>query len=136
MPIIVTPLRIDRVQQGLFEVLAEATGVDVLFAYTEPTQQQLDVGYVVLTVGTGFGPFIRKRRRGRTIQPIDSVTITVSAVNVGKRYAVVLNGFSYFRDAVGGDTLTTVRDGLLALLNDINDPNGVTAVANGYEREK
>jgi hypothetical protein len=63
-------------------------------------------------------PFLQSRKRATLLNPKVSIDLTVSGVVVGARYAVILNDFSYATDAEGGDTVTTIRDRLLALISD------------------
>ena len=133
MPVLFTPLRLDRVQQSLFEVLAEATGVDVHWSYSQVPQEGLTASFVSLTMIGGPGPLLRKQKRGRTLQPISAVTLTVGPLVVGKRIGVVLNGFNYFHDVIGGDTTTVVRDDFIAQINDVDNIEPVTASTNGAD---
>jgi hypothetical protein len=128
---IFTPLRLDRLQQGLFEVLAEATGVDVQWSYSQVPGDQLGPSFVTMMMVGGPGPFIRKQKRGRIIQPVDSITLTMGPLVVGKRIGVLLNEFNYFEDVIGGDTPDIVRDRFIAQLNDVNNIEPVTASAGG-----
>ncbi len=121
---IFTPLRLDRVQQGLFEALADATDVDVGWSYSEVPQESLTAGFVSLTMVGGPGPFIRKHRRGRTLQPIDDVTLTIGLLEE-ERIGIVLNDFNYFVDTNPLMTINAVR---LDLLNQINDANNIEPV--------
>lgn len=117
MAAIVTPLRLDRVQLALVSILDEACNpLGAHWGYTEPTREQLPEGYVTLTMADGPGPFHRQGKRGTELTPIDTVTIVVDSVEVGKRYGIELNGFNYFTDGVGGDTVDTIRDRLVAAI--------------------
>lgn len=133
MPAIFAPIRLDRVQQALFEVLAEATGVDVQWTYSEVPQESLTQSFVTMSMVGGPGPFIRKQKRGRTLIPIDAVTLTVGPLVDGKRIGIELNDFNYFEDVDtgGGDTPDIVRDRFLAQINDDVNTEPVTAAAGG-----
>lgn len=133
MPAIFTPLRIDRVQRAVFEVLSEATGVDVGWAHSEVPHQALTGDFVNLTMIGGPGPTIRKHRRGTPLQPIDTVTLTVGPVVVGRRLGIDLNHFNYFEDVTTLDTDSTVRDRLLGQVNDVDNLEPVTASTSGAD---
>lgn len=133
MPAIFTPLRLDRVQQALFEVLAEATGVGVHWAYAEVPQESLAADFLALTMIGGPGPVNRKHVRGCVFQPPTLVPLTVGPLVVGSRVVVALNDFNYFHDVTGLDTVTTVRDDLVAQINDVDNIEPVTATAVGVD---
>lgn len=128
------PLRLDRVQKALFESFADAVApVRVAWSYNEQTFESVpDEGLVDLRMIGGPSPFIRTGRRGSLLNAADSVTITVDSVEVGGRYVVRLNCFSYFTDAIAGDTVTTIRDRLSAQIN-ADALESVTAVDVGAD---
>jgi len=115
----------------MFEVLGEAVApVDVVWDYNEQSHEELTGDFVGLTMIAGPAPHNRMKARGTLLIPADDITVTVDSVVVGSRYAIKLNGFSYFTDAVGGDTVTTIRDRLLALIAaDVLEPVTPTTVA-------
>lgn len=127
---IFTPLRIDRIQQGLFDILVDATGVDVGWSYSEVPQESLTAGFVSLTMIGGPGPFIRKHRRGRTLQPIDTVTLTIAAP-IQERLGIVLNDFNYFLDVTPAFSIAAIIAALVAQINDVNNIEPVTASTGG-----
>ncbi len=112
------PLRLDRVQQALFETLTDAVApVRVAFAYTQQSWDTVpDEGLLLLTMIGGPNPFLRSGKRGTLLNAVSSIDVTVDAVGTG-RYVIRLNGFSYFTDGVGGDTVTTIRDRLVTAIN-------------------
>jgi hypothetical protein len=118
-PVIPVPLRLDRIQRALFENLSDAVApVRVAWGYNEQTFESVpDEGLVDLRMIGGPSPFIRSGKRGTLLNAADSITITVDAVEVGKRYIVRLNGFDYRTDAVALDTVTTIRDRLRDAIN-------------------
>lgn len=129
MPVIAPPLRLDRLQRGLFEVFAEATGVDVHWGFSEVLQTQLTETFVALTMIGGPTPNLRKHRHARALHPIESVTLTVT-LDVGTRVGIILNAFNYFTDIVAGDTVSTVRNRLIADINhSTNTAETATAAA-------
>jgi len=113
------PLRLDRIQKALFETLGDACA---------PTQVASDEGLISLTMVGGPSPFILSGKRGKLLNAVDSILITVDVVGLG-RYLIRLNDFSYYTDGVLGDTLTTIRDRLVDLINLINADDLETATA-------
>jgi hypothetical protein len=113
---------LDRLQKTLVSVFESALDgqspvPEVHWALTEPTQEQLSGSFVALRMIAGPSPFNRDRARSTLLNPATSIDITVSSVEVGRRYTARLNGFNYFTDAIGGDTVTTIRDRLRAAVN-------------------
>lgn len=125
---IFTPIRLDHLQSALTDVFTGALEdqvptPDVYWGLTEPTDAQLSGSKVSLRMIAGPSPFIRSRKRGSLLNPSTSIDVTVDSVIVGQRYGLLLNGFLYFTDAVGGDTLTTIRDRLsLTVSGDFLEP--------------
>lgn len=118
MAAIITPVRLDRIQTALFQVLGEAVApAEVHWALTEPAFEQLPDAFIALRMIGGPGAWIRKGKRGRVLTPITTVVITVDPIVVGKRVIVRLNDYDYFTDTVAGDTVDTVRDRLRDLVN-------------------
>jgi hypothetical protein len=132
MTAIVTPLRLDRMQRALFDVLSEATDTDVHWGYTEPTQEQLADSFVELHIIAGPGPFIRAGSRGRTIRAIDTVPLTVTSVVVDAWYIIRLNGFDYRTAGVSGDTVTDIRDRLVTAI-EVDTLETATATTSGAD---
>lgn len=125
---IFTPIRLDRLQTVLTNEFTRALELqagppEVHWALTEPTHGQLPVSYVALRMIAGPSPFIRSRKRGSLRNPSTSIDITVDSVVEGRLYGIELNCFLYSTDAVGGDTLETIRDRLVDLIsNDLLEP--------------
>lgn len=120
---IFTPIRLDRLQAVLTNEFTRALELqdgppEVHWALTEPSHEQLPVSCVALRMISPPSPFIRSRKRATLLNPAISIDITVSSVVVGTRYGIRLNNFLYFTDAIGGDTLTTIRDRLSATISD------------------
>jgi len=126
VPVIFTPLRLDRLQRALFSVMSEATGLPVAWDYQEVPMEARGQSFVGLTMTVAPAPVNRMHRRGPTIEPISTVMLTVGPVVVGTRVGIVLNDFNYFEDVVAGDTDETVRDRLAA---QIEDPSNIEPVA-------
>lgn len=109
-------VRLDRMQKGLVELLAGVAD-NVLWTKTEPPAEQL--GDDVIALDPIAGPSLDKRTgagANTTLLPADSVVVRVTAATVGTRYVVKLNHFRYYTDGIGGDTVSTIRDRLLAAL--------------------
>jgi len=69
-----------------------------------------DEGLISLTMVGGPSPFILSGKRGKLLNAVDSILITVDVVGLG-RYLIRLNDFSYYTDGVLGDTLTSDKRG-------------------------
>ncbi len=109
-------LRLDRLGKAVFEALSPVAD-EVSWAYG---QQNRKVG-TLLRMSIGVGPMPKGRhhmRSAETYCPADSIVVTVDAVTVGTRLIMRLNDFDYFTDAIGGDTVTTIRDRLRAKVVD------------------
>lgn len=124
-------VRLDRLQQGLFEVLNGADVADVVaWGYSE---QAREAGSLLsLAVTTGPTPWNRSHARGSILCPADSIDIVVDAATVGTRQIIHLNDYPYDHDVVGGDTVTTIRDSLLADIQ-AGEAGAVTAAASGAD---
>ncbi len=68
----------------------------------------------------------------RVVEAIDDATATIDAVTVGNKYILRANGVPISYTAVGGDTVTDVRDGLLAAIN-AESLDFLTAVSSGID---
>lgn len=125
------PLRLDRIQKALFETLGDACApTQVAWGYSELAWETVpDEGLISLTMVGGPSPFILSGKRGKLLNAVDSILITVDAVGLG-RYVARLNDFSYHTDGVVGDTLTTIRDRLVDLIN-ADDLETATASPSG-----
>jgi hypothetical protein len=122
---------LDRIQKALFEPLVDACApVRVAWGYSEQTWETVpDEGLLNLIMVGGPSPFIRSGKRGSLLNAADSILLTVDSVGLG-RYLIHLNDFSYFTDGVLGDTLTTIRDRLVILINE-DDLETATASPSG-----
>jgi hypothetical protein len=125
---IFTPIRLDRLQTSLVAQFTRALELqtpapEVHWALTGPSHEQLPVSTVVLRMIGGPSPFIRSRRRATLLNPSSSIDITVTSVVVGQMYGLHLNEFLYSTAGLGGDTVTTIRDRLSALVSvDLVEP--------------
>ena len=117
MTAIPVPLRLDRIQKSLYSVLAVACAPNDVFWTDEVPQQSLSAAFVALNMIAGPAPYLRQKRRGTLLQPADTIDITVNSAVVGKRYAIVLNHFSYYYDAQAEDGVADIAAALVALVN-------------------
>ena len=127
--------RLDRLQAGFFSVFtAEIPNTSVQWAYQQPSFEQLQSNMINIELLTGPTKIYLTRARGRTILPPTSITLSVPSVIVGKRYYVEINDFLFFHDAIGGDTVDTIRDALVVAINtDPNDPYSASSTVNPGE---
>ena len=128
------PLRLGRLQKGLTAMFRDAfgpSGAQVSFVYNEASFEGVPgAGLVSLSLVSGPSPFIRQGTHGEPLRAVDSITITVDSVLVGDRSVIHLNEFSYFHDTVIGDTVTTIRDSLLAQI-EADEEETATATGSG-----
>jgi hypothetical protein len=116
-----SPIRLDRVQRGIYEALQTALGAPpagalVAWAYGEqPYAAGPDAGLVSLTMVGGPSPGLLQSKRAVTQKAYTSADVQVAAASES-RYTVEANGVPYFYDATGADTVTTIRDALIALV--------------------
>lgn len=137
---IFTPIRLDRLQVALVSVFESALAgmapaPEVHWSKTAPSYEGLPAATVALRMIGGPTPFLRSRKRGTLLNPSTSIDITIASVVVGARYVIRLNWYDYFTDAVGGDTVTTIRDRLSALISasPTNDLEPVTPSSVGAD---
>lgn len=115
------PLRLDRLQQGLFETLGSALSSryttdppTLSWAYGEQSFESTSGGGLIsLSVLAGPTPLLRTQARGRTIHDTTSIEVVVDAAVAGV-YAVTLNCYVYRYTADGTETVEEIRDALLA----------------------
>lgn len=112
--------RLDLLQSRLKAEIVSVMPGDTPVTWTEQGfRPPLDgKPYVTLSMLAGPRQTNRSRARARPINLPSNVALTVSQVDVGKRYFVRCNQVQYWYDAVSGDTLTTVRDKLANKLQD------------------
>lgn len=125
--------RLDRLQRGLFESL---TGIapHIVWTQGQVPRQLVDSGdsgeLLSLRLASGPVPVHRAHSHGFTLTPASSIIVTVTGATVGTRNVVRLNDFAYYRDTVAGDTVATVRNVLLAAIQE-GESGAVTATASG-----
>jgi len=118
------PLRLDRLQLGVFGVLSAALPSSTVgWAYGQAAFEGLTPELVNVQMANGPSYWTQKGKRSRVFQPFDSVTLDVTGSTSGVRNIVRVNGID---NAVDGDGLLDpegIRDALVVLLNaDTNDP--------------
>jgi hypothetical protein len=131
--------RLDRLGQALFEAFAANSAVDpprakiadvVLWSYGELPRGAGSI--LALQLDGGPGPRWRHQSRGTILCPASSITLTVDLATPGTKQIVELNDYAYAYDVTGPDTVTTIRDGLLADIA-AGEADFLTAVANGAD---
>jgi hypothetical protein len=112
-----TPIRLDRVQRGLFEVFSAALApVGVAWGYNEASYETLPANLAILTMIAGPQPWNRSGKRGAPILPALSAIVQVTAATSGALYLIRLNGIDYRYEAAGGDTIGDIRDALVSAI--------------------
>ncbi len=120
-------VRLDRLQRGLYEALSGVTDV-VGWGYG---QQPREAGGL-LALRIVSGPALRQHHaRGSLLLPGESLTLRVTSAVAGTRLVVTLNDYDYRHDVLGGESVTDIRDDLLAqiLLGEVT----VTASSSGAD---
>jgi len=117
-------VRLDKLQKAFGEVLTPSfPDASILWTYSQPTGEQLKQDRISLRLLSGPTLTNQTRVRGVTFTPPASILFTIPTVTPGARYWLNVNGYQYFRDAVLGDTVDTIRDALVTALNlDLFDP--------------
>lgn len=113
------PLRLDRIQRAMYEPLTDALApIRVAWGYNEQSWETVpQEGLLSLTMVGGPQPWLRSGKRGTLLNAADSIDLAVTSVSPSERYVVRLNDFSYFTDVQPGDTIDTIRDRLVDLVN-------------------
>lgn len=119
-------IRLDRLQLGF----VEAFGPLAATVWTHQEQPKAISDLLSLSLVAGPTSHLQSHAFGEMLLPADSVLVTVTAAVVARRDIVRLNGFDYFHDVVGGDTITIVRDALLASIQ-VGETEFVAAAASG-----
>jgi hypothetical protein len=115
---IFTPVRLDRLQRSLVQVFEDGTGLPTHWAQTEPSHETLPDDYLVLDMVVPPGPWNQHRARGVSKQVVTSTDIVVDSSTLNQLYAINLNHFQYREVGQVADTVTTIRDRLIAQIND------------------
>lgn len=117
-----TPVRLDRLQQGLFDVLTASTGVLVQWGYGEPSFDDLPSEFLNLILTNGPSPGLRRNVHGFVVLPPDSVELRITGADPLVQSRIVINGYAYRVDPEALDTVTTVRDVFVSEI-DAGEPN-------------
>jgi hypothetical protein len=120
-------VRLDRLQQGVFELL---NGCADVVAWAMGEQPKASGNALSLRM-LGY-ELSQDHARGTLLLPPDSLTIRVTSATVGKRLIARLNAYDYRRDVVVGDTPTTIRNALLGEIQ-AGELGSVTAAADGSD---
>ena len=126
------PIRLDRVQQALVNMVrsAVADGTRITWSYQEQTQQTQPSGLLVtLRMISGPDPYHQHRARGTAILPPTNMDLRVDSVAPGQRVILRLNRETFFHDVLIGDTVDTVRDSIVAQVEADIDYGLVSAAA-------
>lgn len=117
---IASPIRLDRLQKALIEVLEDALGstVEVGWAYGEGLwNDNFPSGNAVnLTMISGPNFHNQNCVRGEVFLPPTTVNVKVDSATAYERYIIEINEYYYYHDATALDTVTTIRDALVALI--------------------
>lgn len=132
---IMIPVRLDRIQRALWTVFNDAVSPNgVHWDFGHGTHEALGRAFVGLRLISGPSVSERSAVRGRLVVPAQQILLTVDAATADTRNSVYLNGYQYFYDVQAGDTVTDIRDALLAQINDGEAYNSTaTASASGAD---
>jgi len=131
MPEIRSPIRLDKLQQSIFDVLSEALApAQVAWGYGEQTFEAFPDQFCNLQL---IGPTasIRQHRQGVPVRPLTSAVVRVTSIDPLQRLLVEINRGEYVTDPLPGDTVTDVRDALLAQID--QDEPDLTVTADGAD---
>lgn len=118
-------IRLDLLQSTLGTLLANATEATVAWTYGEPSFDDLAGGDLVsLRMLSGPAPDSQSAARGIGFLPPSSITIAITAT-VGKLARVVVNRIPYEHEIETGESVTDVREALIAAVNE--DPEAAFA---------
>lgn len=124
-------VRLDRLQRALVSALGDAAET-VLWIHGEMPHENISTGTVIaLSLTAGPTPVFRSHVRGRLITPADSVVVRILDATEGVRLLIRVNEFAYYHDVTALDTVTSIRDALLA---DISaDEPDITVTTDGVD---
>lgn len=132
------PLRLDRLQLAFKTALQDALGSDcpVVWAYGEalwnsnfPQGKACDLNLIA-------GPSIHNQGIVQGSTPIllpTSVSVKIDSAVTDYLYFTYLNGYQYSYEAGALDTVTTIRNGLVAAINDDATGSLLTASPSGAD---
>lgn len=131
-------VRIDRLQEGLFTVLSDFYGseVSVFWAHNEPSREQLKSNLLSLEVLSGPTKVYQTRPRGQAFIPPTNIVLTIVNAIEDELYQIYINNIKYSYTAVFGDTVDTIRDALVSIVEaDEYKPCTISATLNAGEFE-
>lgn len=113
------PLRLDRLQAGVFAVVNGQMAPDatVGWSYGQAAFEQVGPDLIDLQLANGPSFWSQKGKRSSTIAPFDDVTIDVTAATDAVRNIVRVNGIDHAVDGDGVLDPEGIRDAMVALLN-------------------
>lgn len=121
-------VRLDRLQRGLYEALSGVTDV-VAWGYG---QQPREAGGL-LSLRVLSGPALDQRHaRGTLLLPGVSLIVRVDEATEDRKLIIRLNGFDYGHEVEAGETVTDIRDDLLAQIQ-AGEAGHVTATGDGAD---
>lgn len=131
------PIRLDYVKQVVGDVVA--SGVtdlpDGRIGWVRQGIPRPPRPYMGLQIISGpFSDMTKEERR--FVEVIDVSTVTIDTATAGERYRIRVNGFPVDYTAAGGDSVTDIRDGLLAnaaLASNYVTGESVSFAANGAD---
>lgn len=128
-----TLTRLDLLERGLYGVVAEAVGpsVSVSWAYGDTLAEDQGDRWVSLRLASGPLPELRPMGAGCALPNVVDLTLRVTAAAAGV-YWIEVNGIRASYGATVADTVTTIRDALLAGLDPLLGAEN-TAAASGAD---
>lgn len=126
-------LPIYQAQFGIVSLIKEAIpGVDVSWTGQGTQRDAANLVTIQQLTGPSPGDGVQVSHR-RTDELPDDATLTISAATEGAIYWTMINGREVYTAGVLGDTVTTIRDRLLGLLNAEAGVPLVTATSSGAD---
>jgi len=117
---IASPIRLDRLQLALQTVLSDALGshAEVGWAYGEGLWDDNFPSGNAVNMTLISGPNFHNQNcvRGEVFVPPTTVNVKVDSATANERYIIAINEYNYYHDATALDTVTTIRDALVALI--------------------
>lgn len=110
-----TYVRWDLLERGWTQAVTDATGVTAIWDYGNADYSDLQPQWVASRVFSGPQFEHRPMGQGRTIPNVTSATLQITASTAG-RYGISVNGHGAWLNVAGTETITEIRDALLALL--------------------
>jgi hypothetical protein len=125
---LVSPVNLARFQTALVQVFDDATGLESGWSYGEGVYNSTFAGDFINLTLTGPMTKATTAARGNSFQPCESVAFTVDAATEGQLIGVYVNEIPIRHEVTGVDTVTTIRNTLVAAVAAIA-PDEFTAAA-------